>query len=294
MVAKTWAGSLGTAKVDVFYFDPDEVVVVDDPNHPSGLYRRSAKHAPREDLIALFGALGWITSSVVVLRKDGDEFLVAAGNDRVISLREYNRRARRAGKEPLRMLCARERGGEEQVTGVTVGENEGRRILDPVERAEGWAKYLATGKSEQQGAAMAGMTLTEFKAMMTVLEVSPGARAKIKAGDLPPSAAVTLVRANSEQQEKAIARLPKKAGVRDVIAAVKQVKREKAGDASPVLVAPKTSIVRKLLAALSRRPGSLSAADALKWVLGDDSLSAGAREEVERLLALGDKDLEAV
>jgi hypothetical protein len=287
MAAKTWAGELGTEKVDTFWFDPDDVVVVTDPSDPSGCYRRSAHHKPREDLIALFGEFGWLDSSMVVLRKDGDKFKVAAGNDRVISLREFNRRAREQGRETQRMLCIRQRGGPDQVTGVIVGENEGRRILDPIERAEGWARYLRTGKSERTAAAMAGMKLKEFQAMMTVLEVSPSARAKIKSRDLAPSAAVTLSRESTELQEAVVTRLPPKAGVREVVAAVKQAKRAKSGDATPIRVAPRTSIVRKLLDAVSSGEAhEIGPRDMLLWVLADERLSPGQQREIDRMLAL--------
>ena len=183
------------------------------------------------------------------------------------------------------MLCIRQRGGPEQVNGVIVGENEGRRILDPIERAEGWARYLATGKSTRTAAAMAGMTHKEFLAMMTVLEVSPTARAKIKSSDLAPSAAVTLSRESTELQEAVVTKLPPKAGVRQVVAAVKQAKRTKSGDNKPVLVAPRTSIVRKLLAGMVAGGHDLSADDAIRWVLADETLSSEARKEIDRILA---------
>ena len=285
MVAKTWAGDKGTGKVDTFWFNPKDVVVVTDPNHPSKLYRKSAKHKPRADLIALFGAVGWSRSSVVVLRKDGDDFLVAAGNDRVISLLEYNRLALAEGKEEVLMLCIRQDGGPEQVAGVTAVENMGRRVLDPVEMAEGWARLLATGKSERTVAEMEGISLAELKSKMKVLEVSPTARAKIKSGDLPPSSAPMLARQSSEKQEEIVATLPPKAGVREVTAAVRQVKATKEaakeGRAAPVVrVAPKTKDIRWLITALRANEHEVSAEDALDWALGTE-IEKDAQEAIE-------------
>ena len=276
MTAKTWAGDKGTNKVDTFWFDPDDVVIVADPSDPSGCYRKSAHHKPRKDLLALFGAFGWIESSIVVLRKDGDRFLVEAGNDRVISLREYNRLAREEGKEPLRMLCARGRGGPEQVTGVVVGENMGRRIPTPSEQAEAWGRLIAIGKSDREIAAMDGVPLAEVRARLAILETSPTVRAKIDSGELPPSAAPALARKSSSKQEEIVAKLPPKAGVREVLAAVKQdnatAKAEKEGKPAPVVrSAPKTSEVRALIRAMEVNPDhGIDADDALRWALGDE------------------------
>ena len=58
---------------------------------------------------------------------------------------------------------------------------------------------------------------------------------------------------------------------------MKQEKRAKAGDATPVRVAPKTSIVRRLLKAMEWTGNSLSACDVARWVLADDGLGAEAQ-----------------
>ncbi len=277
MAAKT--AIPGASRTDAFWVDPDEVELVTDPQHPSGLFQTRALEAPRESLVLAMMACGWSRASVVVLRKNGDSKpLVDAGRRRTNACREANRRLRATGREPIKMLCVLQGGEAHDAIGVMIMENENREDLSPLDRAREAQKLLNLGRSEKDVAPLFGLSVAAFKAQQKLLELATPVQKLVEANKLAPSSAAKLSSLGHEDQVKEAEKLVAESGGKKVTGRdVEKAKRERTG--KPASLAPTKTQVRALLGALGEADEVIPAAAVLRWVLDGEP-----HPEIDRLL----------
>lgn len=133
-----------TGKCAALFFDPDDLVIITDPNH--ALFDRRALLPFDEPMVLNLMAEGVHQSITITKDVERGQTIVVDGRRRVINAREANRRLREAGCEPLRVPAIPRRDGMATLTSAMVSTNEIRRADSPINRAEKMARMRSQGR----------------------------------------------------------------------------------------------------------------------------------------------------
>ena len=146
---------------DLLMFDPEDVVIVDDPNHP--LYDHERVALPfDENMVLSMSAVGVRTP--VKVRQNGETadgkaiIEVVDGRQRVKACREANRRLLASGGTPLRLPAVMERGDDLAHFVTMVVSNTQRRAPAPVGTAKRISDYMARGYKESDARVLFNMS----------------------------------------------------------------------------------------------------------------------------------------
>lgn len=193
-------------RTDLLQFDPDTLVLVEDPKHP--LYDKRV-HLPIDEPMVLSIMEQGVLEPIQVRKngtgKDGPIVEVVFGRQRVKNAREANRRLRKLGRPPVRVSATWFRGDDKQAVGNMMAENMVRRDVNPLERAELMQRYIRYGSSEREVAVVAGCTVQTVKDTLRLLDLSPEIQAAVTTGALPAGAAKELADVPRERQAEAYA-----------------------------------------------------------------------------------------
>lgn len=182
----------------MFFFDPDDLVLVEDDTDPR--YDPRVRLPVDEGLVAniLYRGQGVLEPAIVA--KDGDQAVVLDGRQRVKAAREANRRLVEQGVDPLRVPCVLRRGDDSDMFAVMVSANEHRATESPIEKARKVARYIHLGHTEEEAATLWGVSRMTIRNWLATLDLAPKVQKAIEAGRISPSAALPLGKLPREEQ----------------------------------------------------------------------------------------------
>lgn len=249
---------MGKAALDykrgnMFFVPPDEIFVpgVDGED---GHYMKDVdpvRHGIDLKFVKNIKAEGIIQP--IVVTKEGNRVTVVVGRRRVLHGRVASKELAEEGKEPLFIPCIVKRGGDKELFGVYVSENENRMDDNPVTKARKAEKLRAYGYSADDIAVKFGVGTQTVHMWEKALDLDFRVLDFVEKQQLPLSAALLFCDLPLEEQyTKAKAAIEESAsnGKRPT---KKQVERQVNPDA---IQAPKKTIIKALAA---ERPDGLSA-----------------------------------
>ena len=185
-------------KTNVLMFDPEDLVLVEDPAHP--LFDERVKLPVSENLVRNIMHQGVIETVVVRKNPETGKTEVVAGRQRVKATREANRRIREQGGEPILVPATIRRGDDGALAGIMVSENEIREDDTPLGRAKKMERLLSRGKSEDELAILFGCTKATIKNSLALLECCAPVRNAVEEGEINVTAAYDLSKLDAEAQ----------------------------------------------------------------------------------------------
>jgi len=190
-------------KTNVLMFDPDDLVIVDDPAHP--LFDERAKLPVSEALVRNIMHHGVLETIIVRKNPETGKTEVVAGRQRVKATREANKRLLDKGCEPIMVPATVRRGDDGMLAGVMVSENEIREEDAPLGRARKMEKLLAMGKSEEDLSILFGCTRPTIKNTLALLECCADVRKAVDKGQINVTMAYELSKLEAEEQRNKLA-----------------------------------------------------------------------------------------
>jgi ParB family transcriptional regulator, chromosome partitioning protein len=125
-----------------------------------------------------------------------------------------------------------------------ISENEIRKEDSPLVRARKLARYLETGKTEEEAAVVFGVTLQTVKNMLQVLELHPKVQKAIERDNLPTNVARELRSIPQEDQPAALEKLVEKGLTKGAkaVEAARSVRKNGHAEASKVRMMSKHAL----------------------------------------------------
>lgn len=201
-----------TGRDDLLFFDPEDLIIVTDKDHP--LYDERVDLPVDERLVTSIMMMGVIEP--VVIRKNGEDdkgrpqVEVVDGRQRVRAARVANHRLRDQGAELVRVPGVRRRGDTGSLMGVMFAANEIRRNDTPIVRAKKMQRYLDNGRTIEEAAATFGVSTATVKNHLVLIDLHPTVQAAIEKGRIGVTHGKSLAAFPQEEQEKALEELLKK------------------------------------------------------------------------------------
>jgi ParB family transcriptional regulator, chromosome partitioning protein len=178
-------------RTNAFTFDPEELVLVEDREHP--LYDPRIEMPIDEALVRNIMYCGIIQP--ITIKKEGGLPVVVAGRQRVRAAREANKRLEEMGKVKIRVpavIAKREVNAGDHL-GMAISENELRKDDSPLGKARKCAQYLAmVGGDEDLAAVTFGVTKHCVQQWMKLLDCSTPILKAVECGKIAASAAAKL------------------------------------------------------------------------------------------------------
>jgi ParB family chromosome partitioning protein len=185
---------------DMFYFDPDTLVMSNDPTDP--LYDPRMDAPINEHLVLSIMSQGITTP--ILIKKQGGRPVVIDGRQRVRCAREANRRLREAGADPITIPCDLKAGDDIDLYSISLTANEHRLDDDPMTKAAKAARLSNSGKMDEEIAVIFGVSLATVKSWTKLFELAKPVRDAVKAGKIAASAAIKLYGLPEEEQKAAL------------------------------------------------------------------------------------------
>jgi ParB family chromosome partitioning protein len=249
-----------TGKCAALFFDPDDLVIVTDPNH--ALFDRRAL-VPFEEPMVLNIMVEGVHQSITVTKDvETGQTIVVDGRRRVINAREANRRLREAGKDVRRVPAIPRRDGIAALTSVMVSTNEIRRADSPMNRAEKMAVMRSQGRTNEEIALSFGMEPSSIDGQFRLLECCADVRDALERDEITVTHALRLSKLEPALQRLKVAELRAAAEGKTGHAKSRAQRAALAGDGFKSKT--KAEIKRELAICTGER------AAALRWVLGLD------------------------
>lgn len=262
-------------RTNAFLVEPEKLKIITDPAHP--LYDKRVELPLDENMVKNIMVHG--VKVAINIKREGEDYIVVAGRQRVKSAIEANKRLKKEGKEPIKLRAFMEKGDEADMYGVLVLENELRHDDSPMSKAQKAAKLLSMGKTEAEVAVTFGCTTATIKNWCRLLEASPKVRKAVDDGKLTATAACKLAALKPEEQDEALEEVLSNGGgtVREVEHKVNKKKGKAKGSGRPTL--KKVMKLRELLQDELKKMDkkmpaheALSAVDeVLGWVISGES-----------------------
>jgi ParB family chromosome partitioning protein len=273
-------GAIG--RDDLLYFDPGQLLIVDDPKHP--LFDERCKLPLDEAMVLDIMAVG-VLEPVIVRGSTGPDGArvveVVDGRQRVRNAREANKRLRKRGKELVRVPAIRKRGEDADLLAIMISTNEHRRDDGVMVKAKKAARFLALGRSEEQAAVVFGVSRQTIKNWMALLECAPAVQAAVEHEQIAATYALGMTKLPRDEQIAKLKTLLKGAEARPG-----KRGRAKAARAAGVILPklPNRKSVANVRADVGCYAGARweGFAEALDWILGAKPLPEELGKAVER------------
>jgi ParB family chromosome partitioning protein len=198
-------------KTDVWYFDPDDVVLVEDEDSP--VYDERVHFDFDEALVAsmMYAPDGQTPQGVLEIlngsrNPETGKIEITDGRQRTKACREANKRLKKQGLPPIRLPVHLKRVNASQRMAMMIATNEHRRADTPTHRALKAQRYINLGHDEGEVATLLGVSESTVKSMLRVLDAPAVVRSALDAGKITASDAYRLAR---EEPEAARAKLAK-------------------------------------------------------------------------------------
>jgi ParB family transcriptional regulator, chromosome partitioning protein len=255
-----------SGKTNLLFFDPDVLVLVTDMASP--LYDPRVELAVNEDLARNIDAYGVLQPISVLKNTETGQTEVVVGRQRTKAARLANEWRRSRGEKPLQIPAQVYRGERRSALTAIIGENELRDAETPLGRAEKMRRLMAMGYGEEEVAVAFGCKPATITATLALLECCQDVQSAVEANLLNVTHARRLAKLPPDEQREKLKELSEAgSGVTGHARARRQ--RAVMGDDKPRMKTRK-SIEHELATSTGER------AQALRWVLGLDSLKAGS------------------
>ena len=193
---------------EVKMYDPTVAVIIgydtdDGPSHP--LFDGASNMTPLNEADIMFTYDHGILQPISC-RRDGDRLLVVFGRGRTRLLREANIRRIRDGLAPWFLPVQIVKGDETKMRILKIGENNHRRVIDPMQRARD-AYELSQQMPEEKAATSMGLGVPQFRNILKLLDVAPAVADAVTRGELSATAATELSTLSESDQVAQLAAL---------------------------------------------------------------------------------------
>ncbi len=198
-------------KTDVYYFDPADVVLVEDQK--SALYDERVDNEVKEGLVLnmMFAPDGVPQGVLTVLagRRNAEtgKIEIVDGRHRTKAAREANKRLKKAGLEPIRLPVQLKRSNDQRLMAMMISANEHSTEDSPMNKAKKMQRYVELGRDEKELAALFGMSEASVKNHLRLLEAPAVVRNAVDAGKITASDAYKLAREEPEEAKKKLGKL---------------------------------------------------------------------------------------
>jgi ParB family transcriptional regulator, chromosome partitioning protein len=206
-------GSKG--KTDVYYFDPNDVVLVEEKG--SALYDERVDNDYLESLVLnmmfeIDGVpLGVIKHCIGRRNTETGKVEIVDGRQRTKAAREANKRRKKRGLEPIRLPVHLQRANDQRAMSMLISANEHSTEDSPMNRAKKAQRYIDLGRDEKEVAVLLGTSEATVKNLLKLLDAPAAVRNAVDAGKITASDAYKLAREEPEVAKKKVGELIEKA-----------------------------------------------------------------------------------
>ncbi len=194
---------------DLLYFDPEDLTVVTDKEHP--LWDERVELEVQERMVVSIKKRG-VLKPVIVRRNgtapDGSPIVeVVDGRQRVRAARVANHRLKEEGADDedlIRVPAVTRRDDGSELFAITIATNELALKDTPMVRAKKLKRYLDRGRSLEEATEVFGTTITTLKSLLCLLDCHEDVQMAIEAGRIGISHGKALSALPREEQVAAL------------------------------------------------------------------------------------------
>lgn len=236
-------------KRDAYMFDPNDLVLVEDEKSP--LYDERV-HLPVDEALVLniMHAPDGVAQGVLepcngMRNPETGKVEIIDGRQRVKAARVANKNLRKAGMEPVWVPVMLKRTSAHGAMGMLISSNEHRQDDTPLGKAKKAQRYLDLGRSEDEIAALFGISKASVKNMLSLLDAPAAVRNAVESGKISSSDGYKLAKLEPEEAKEKVAELIEKAprtpgkkrssnskAAREIVSGSKEVKISKKSEDS--------------------------------------------------------------
>ena len=199
-------------KSDIWYFDPNDVVLVEDKTSP--VYDERVHNTFNESLVqSMMYAPDGVTPQGVLEILNGSrnpetgKVEITDGRQRTLACREANKRFKKQGLPPLRLPVHLKRVNDSQRMAMMIATNEGRTEDSPMNRALKAQRYINLGHDEKEVAKLLCTSESTVKNLLRLLDAPAVVRQAVNSGKVSVSDGYKLARAEPEEAREKLAKL---------------------------------------------------------------------------------------
>ena len=195
-------------KTDIYYFDPEDVVLVTDESHV--LYDERVHLPFDEGTVAnmMYAPDGEASQGVLEpctgrRNTETGKVEIVDGRQRTKNAREANRRLKKQGRPLIRLPVWIKRGNDSRHMAALISSNEHRTDDTPMGRARKVERYIKLGHDESEVSALLGISRSSVKDLLSLLDAPAAVRRAVDSGKITTSAGYKLARLEpAEAREK--------------------------------------------------------------------------------------------
>jgi ParB family transcriptional regulator, chromosome partitioning protein len=199
-------------KTDLFFFDPEDIVLVEDEK--AVLYDERVKAPINEAMVlnimyAPDGATPQGVLKPILGRRNPETGKVECidGRTRTRANREANKRLKKAGLPVTRIPVMLKRADDSRMMAMLISANEHHTEDLPLNRARKAQRYIDLGHDSKEVAQILGMSEATVKNLLRLLEAPAAVRNALDAGKISASDAYKLSREEPAEAKKKVAEL---------------------------------------------------------------------------------------
>jgi len=204
--------SLGNkGKTDLYYFDPEDVILVEDDK--SVLYDERVDNDFRESLVANMmyapdgTPLGVLKACIGRRHPESGKIEIVDGRQRTKAAREANKRLKKQGAELLRLPVLLKRASDVRLMATLISANEHATDDSPMGRAKKMQRFIDLGRGEDEVAQLFGISVASVKNMLRLLDAPAAVRHAVDSGKITASDGYKLAREEPEVAKKTLGKL---------------------------------------------------------------------------------------
>ncbi len=185
-------------KTNVLLFDPEDLHLVTEPDHP--LFDERVHLPIHEPTVLNMMHQGVLQAITINKNPETGRVEVVDGRQRVKNAREANKRLRAKGCEPIMVPGIPRRADAADLAGVMVSSNELRQSDTPIGRAKKMAALQRLGKDEDALAVLFGCTKATVRKTISLLDLTVAAQVAVDAGVVTLAQAAEVGKLPPEKQ----------------------------------------------------------------------------------------------
>lgn len=198
-------------KTDVYQFDPDDVVLVDDKK--AALYDERVDNDFKESLVLnmMFAPdgvpLGVLEPTLGRRNPETGKVEIIDGRQRTKAAREANKRLKKQGVEPIRLPVMLKRATDQRAVAMLISSNEHRTEDSPLAKARKAQRYIDLGRDEKEVAVLLGVGESTVKNLLRLLDAPAAIKNAVDAGKISASDGYKLSREEPGEAKKKLDKL---------------------------------------------------------------------------------------
>lgn len=201
----TRAAHGAAGKKDMLLFDPDKLVLVEEPEHD--LYDERVKWEPAESMILNIMTYGVLEPVLVRKNTETGQTEVVDGRQRIKACREANKRLRKSGQEPWRVEAVVRRSDAGTAIGMMLSSNEQRFEDTPLNRARKAQRMIERGKTEEEVSVALGVSKTTVGNLLKLIDAPAAVRNAVDAGKITATDGYKLAKLEPDKARVAVDKL---------------------------------------------------------------------------------------